>query len=226
MKFGKIDYINLLPFYVFIKKNIKNSRIKQSIGYKKSYPSEINRKFRKKEVNIAFISSIESNKRDIRCKNIGIVAKKEVISVLIDPKKSGDDSESATSNMLAKVLNIKGKVIIGDKALKLYLKNPNYYIDLAKIWREKTDLPFVFARLCFNKKSPFFEKLTDKFINTKVKIPQYILNNYAKKRGISKKDILKYLKLISYKIDYKSQKSLKIFFKKTKKINTTKHKIH
>ncbi len=49
MIFAKIDFINLLPFYVFIKKNIKSSQVKQIIGYKKSYPSKINKKFKKEK---------------------------------------------------------------------------------------------------------------------------------------------------------------------------------
>ncbi len=216
MKFGKIDYINLLPFYIFIKKNIRSSRVKKSIDYKKSYPSNINKKFARGEVSSAFISSIESDKKNLNCQDIGIIAKKEVLSVLVDISKNGEDKESATSNILAKVLKIDGKIIIGDKALKLHLQSPNKYIDLAKEWYDDTNLPFVFARLCFNKKLCLIKKITDKFIKNRVKIPQYILNQYSNERGISKKDILKYLDLISYKLDYQSKKSLKLFLKKAK----------
>jgi len=62
MIFGKIDFINLLPFYVFIKKNISSSQMKQIINYKKSYPSAINKKFAKRKIDAAFISSIASQK--------------------------------------------------------------------------------------------------------------------------------------------------------------------
>jgi len=51
--------------------------------------------------------------------------------------------------MLAKVLGLHGKITIGDKALKLFLSGTEG-VDLALRWKEKTDLPFVFARLCFN----------------------------------------------------------------------------
>ena len=217
MKFGRIDYLNLLPFFVFIKKNIKSSRVKQLINYKKSYPADINKKFLRGEIDGAFISSILSDKKRFKCQDLGIISKKEVFSVLIDSSEKGDDKESATSNILAKVLEIDGKIIIGDKALKLYLKNPIKYIDLAKEWQNRTNLPFVFARLCFNKKLPIFKKITDRFIKSEIKIPQYILTKYSQNRQIAKKDILNYLKLISYKLDYKSKKSLKLFLKKSKK---------
>ena len=135
---------------------------------------------------------------------------------MIDKSQKGDDVESATSNILAKILKIDGKIIIGDKALKLYLQNPTKYIDLAKEWQKITNLPFVFARLCFNKRLPKFKKITNKFIKNKIKIPHYLLDIYSKNRQISKSDILKYLKLISYKLDNKSEKSLKLFLKKAK----------
>ena len=80
MIFAKIDFINLLPFYVFIKKNIQSSQITQIINYKKSYPSSINKKFGSRTIDAAFISSIASKNADSL--DIGIVAQKEVLSVL------------------------------------------------------------------------------------------------------------------------------------------------
>jgi len=74
MIFGKIDYINLLPFYIFTKK-YKTSRFNQILHYKKSYPSKINYLFEKRQINAAFISSIKSKNKD--CFDLGIVAKDE-----------------------------------------------------------------------------------------------------------------------------------------------------
>jgi len=104
MLFGKIDYINLLPFHIFIKKYISSSQLKASINYKKSYPSKINEDFKYRRISGAFISSVKAfNKNQT---NIGIVAQKEVLSVLICEGKNQDDLESSTSNILAKVLNL------------------------------------------------------------------------------------------------------------------------
>ena len=47
-----------------------------------------------------------------------------------------------------------------------------------------------------------------------IKIPNYILSQYARERGILEKDIKEYLKLISYTIARKEQKALFIFLKK------------
>ncbi len=216
MIFGRIDYINLLPFYVFLKRRVKSSRLKQMAEYKKSYPSKINKKFKKQTIDAAFISSIESKK--YRCLKTGIIARKEVRSVIIKRGKEKIDTHSATSNILAKILKIKGEVLIGDKALKVYLENKNSYIDLSKLWYQKTKLPFVFARLCFHKDKKLYESLGNSFSKQKIKIPQYLLNRYSRTRGIEKKEILSYLDLIEYKINYKSEKSLKMFLKKAKNI--------
>jgi len=215
MIFAKIDFINLLPFYTFIKKNIKSSQIKQIINYKKSYPSLINKKFKKRQIDAAFISSIKSkNEKTI---DLGIVAKKDVLSVLVISGKNKDDFQSDTSNALAKVLNINGEVLIGDKALEYYYNNKNNnFIDLAKTWNEKYHLPFVFARLSYNKNQKYLNILANDFKKTNVKIPQYILKKYALRANITVKQLQEYLNKISYDISYKEKKSLKLFFKLTK----------
>lgn len=212
MIFGKIDFINLLPFNVYIKKSINSSQLKQIIEYKKSYPSNINKKFIRKNIDAAFISSIKSkNKKSL---DLGIIAKDEVLSVLVIPGKNKDDYQSETSNALAKILDLNGEVIIGDKALRYYYSNINdNFIDLAKQWKIQFNLPFVFAVLCVNKNEKQLKKLTQKFHKRHVKIPQYILNNYATKSNLSKNQILNYLKKIDYKIGTKEKKSLKLFFK-------------
>lgn len=211
MLFGKIDYINLLPFYIFAKRHIQSAQMKQSIAYKKEFPSAINHKFKRRKIDAAFISSVESKRGNFHALDIGIVAQDEIRSVLV---KEGDfmpDSHSATSNALAKMLDIHGEVIIGDKALRAYLKDPGAYIDLAKEWKRRYNLPFVFARLCVNKNRHFYEKLASKFKKTQVYIPQYILHRYAKSRGISTKEIKAYLALVSYDIGVNEKRSLKKF---------------
>jgi len=214
MIFAKIDFINLLPFYVFIKKNIQSTQLKQIINYKKSYPSAINKKFKKREIDSAFISSIASKKT--KSLDVGIVAQNEVLSVLALKGKYEKDYQSDTSNALAKVLDIDGKVIIGDKALQYYHQNDEDFVDLAEEWKKRYNLPFVFARLCYNKNEKILEKIAKKFLKTKVKIPQYILKKYTERSGLTTHQINEYLTKISYKISYKEKRSLKLFFKLTK----------
>lgn len=216
MLFGKIDYINLLPFHIYLKKSNLSNSIKKSCEFKKSYPSNINKKFSRRLVDGAFISSVESNKKNIHALNLGIIAKKRVDSVLVKKNTANaHDPHSATSNVLAKVLEIDGEVYIGDKALKLYLESPDEYIDLAAQWYEKYQLPFVFARLCVTKNLKIYKKIAAQFGSKKVRIPQYILKKYANERKIPPKEILKYLTLISYQIGKKESNSLKIFLKKS-----------
>ena len=195
---GHIDYLNLLPFYQFLKK--KNIKIKKGV------PSEINKLFEKRKIDAAFISSIKSKNK--KCFDVGIIAKKEVRSVLLCTG-SGEDKESATSNILAKQLNLKGKVVIGDKAFKE--KN---CIDLATEWYKRYKLPFVFARFCVNKEYKKYEKLINEFLKTKQKIPYLTLKKYADNLGISYKEAKEYLeKIIYYKIGWREKKALNKFLK-------------
>jgi len=216
--FGSISYLNLLPFKIYLKKNIRSSQLKQIINYKKDTPSSINRKFKQKRVDAAFISSIKS--KNCKCTNLGIVAKGAVYSVLVIKDRQIFDCESDTSNVLSLILNIKGKVIIGDKALKLYLENPKIeFKDLALEWQKKYSLPFVFARLCFNKHNKKIKKLALNFNSHKEKIPYYYLKIEAVKKGLTIKELKWYLKHISYNINHKEQKSLNKFFKLSKEVN-------
>ena len=215
MIFAKIDFINLLPFHIYIKKNINSSQIKSIIEYKKSYPSAINKKFKSRKVDSAFISSIASRHENFL--DFGIVAKDEVLSVLVIPGEDEKDFQSETSNALAKVLDYEGKVLIGDKALKFYHKNKNgNFIDLAKAWNDKYKLPFVFAVLCFNDNKKILNKYTKRFDKRKIKIPQYILKQYSQRTGISTSNILDYLDKIDYDLGLKEKQSLKLFLKLTK----------
>ncbi len=214
MLFGSISYLNLLPFQVFLKRYIKNSATKMSFRYKRAVPSQINKALKRREVNAAFISSITSQK--CKCTNLGIIANRKVYSVLLLKGEDESDPASASSNQLAKILDLKGRVLIGDAALKHYLDGGEG-IDLAEVWHRETGLPFVFARLCYNRHGKTIKKLAYDFSRTKVKIPQYILKQEAKKRGITAKQLSWYLEHIYYDMDDKAKKSLKLFLKKSKK---------
>jgi len=210
--FGKIEYLNLLPFHTFMKRFTKGSSQKMSMHFKKGVPANINQKFLTRRVDAAFISSIKAR----RFSNIGlgIIAKKEVLSVLVIPGDTRtNDKESATSNILAQVLGIQGEVLIGDKALKYYLTDGER-IDLAKVWHDKHQLPFVFALLCYHKDQKLYKRIKTNFLRSKVKIPQYILQEASQRTGIEKKEILHYLEYISYEVDLQAKRGLKKFYQK------------
>jgi len=203
MLIGHIDYLNLLPFYQFLKK--------KGIKVKKSYPAEINEWFEKGIIDAASISSVKAKNK--KCLNAGIAANKKVKTVLVCPGE-GDDFESATSNVLAKVLKIKGRVVIGDKAFK-----ENNCIDLAKVWHQKYKLPFVFALFCTNKNQKKYKKLINEFLIKKQKIPYSVIKKYAQKAGISTKEAKDYLdNIIYYKIGWREKKALKTFWQLSKSI--------
>lgn len=213
--FGKIDFLNLLPFHVFMKRYARTLRTHQSLNYHKGVPSILNRSFAARRIDAAFISSITA--KNCVSFNVGIVAKREVLSVLSLPcDKNKKDADSATSNLLAQLLMVKGEVLIGDKALRYYYNSGGEYTDLGKVWNEQTGLPFVFALLCSHNHTHEFKKLSYAFIKNPIKIPHYILMENAKKSNLTAKQITHYLQYISYKIGEKEKRGYKKFLKEAK----------
>jgi len=206
--FGSISYLNLLPFQVFLKRRLKHNASRMSFHYKRAVPSQINKALKRKSVHAAFISSVESPRYS--CTDLGIIAHNKVYSVFLLKGENQTDPASATSNQLARVLDLQGKVLIGDAALKYYLDGGEG-IDLAQAWHDKTGLPFVFARLCYNKHGKTVKKLAKAFAQSNIKIPQYLLKREAKKRGITPKQLTWYLEHIHYEMDWKAKRSLKKF---------------
>lgn len=215
MIFGKIDFLNLLPFHVFMKRYAKTLNVQQSLNYHKGVPSTLNRSFATRRIDAAFISSITA--RNCHHFNIGIVAKKNVLSVLSLPGVvHKNDTHSATSNLLAQVLDMEGEVLIGDKALRYYY-NGGESIDLAHVWYEKTNLPFVFALLCTHYHNNELKRLSRAFIQKPIKIPYYILKDNAIKSDLTAAQIQHYLRHISYHIGEKERRGFNKFMKEAKK---------
>jgi chorismate dehydratase len=234
MILAKIDFINLLPFDIFCKKFL-HSHHYQIMQYKQNYPTKINQYFKNKKINASFISSIEALKY-IKFKKIGakyflkyknnkltaiaIVAKSAINSVLCikNGKQKQNtlvlDKKSATSNALAKILKLEGKILIGDDALRYYHKHineQNNFIDLAQEYKNKYSLPFVFALFVANNNFVYTNNLAKTFVKTNIKLPYYVLNKTANNNNLSIKQIKLYLKLVTYKIGHKEIKSLKLF---------------
>ncbi|BDA06662.1 MqnA/MqnD/SBP family protein [Helicobacter pylori] len=214
MRFGKIDYLNMLPFDVFIKSYPTPCHFKQFLRLKKTYPSKLNKSFLFRRIDAGFISSIAGYQFALHSHSLGIVAYKEVLSVLVVDAKNAFDKESASSNALSQVLGLKGEVLIGNKALQFYYSNPKKdFIDLAALWYEKKRLPFVFGRLCYYQNKDFYKRLSLAFKHKKTKIPYYILKEAALKTNLKRQDILNYLQKIYYTLGKKEQSGLKAFYR-------------
>lgn len=219
MIFGKIDFLNLLPFHVFMKRYARTLRTHQSLNYHKGVPSTLNRSFATRRIDAAFISSITA--RNCVSFNVGIVAKREVLSVLsLTCNENKKDTDSATSNLLAQLLHVHGEVLIGDKALRYYY-NGGEHTDLGKAWNEKTGLPFVFALLCSHNHTDEFKRLSHAFVRKPIKIPYYILMENARKSNLTAAQITHYLQYISYKIGGKEKLGYKRFLKEAKERGLT-----
>lgn len=197
-----------------MKRHIRHSGMKIGMNYKKNVPSQINKALKSRQIDAGFISSIASEK--YHCTDLGIIADQVVHSVLVVEGEDEPDQESASSNRLAKILGLQGKVLIGDKALKYHLDG-GQGVDLATAWHDETQLPFVFGRLCCVSNCSQIRKLSQRFSRQSIKIPQYILKREAEKREISAKQLLWYLKHIEYNMNHKSKKSLKLFLRKAKR---------
>ncbi|OBV28743.1 hypothetical protein BKN38_09185 [Helicobacter sp. CLO-3] len=263
MRFGKIQYLNLLPFDVFLKSYPAPSRFKSAAFARKSYPSKLNQSFFFRRIDAGFISTIAGYRASLnhRATKSGIIAKGDVWSVIVIPHdddkanaekkdspnlskkaeskkqashishsntastanienitnhanaaKSTKDYQSDTSNALSDVLGLNGSVLIGDRAL-LYRYQGGAHIDMGKAWFDKHRLPFVFGRLCFNRYEALYTRISSLFNARHIKIPQYILEKYAKETQIPKKYILEYLTHIYYKIDKKESISISRFYR-------------
>ncbi|HEX5669921.1 MAG TPA: MqnA/MqnD/SBP family protein [Sulfuricurvum sp.] len=197
-----------------MKRYAKSLKFQQSLNYHKGVPSALNRAFASRRIDAAFISSITA--RNCRHFDVGIVAKQSVLSVLSLPCNTHkNDTDSATSNLLAQVLDIEGEVLIGDKALRYYYNGGNC-TDLAQVWHEKTALPFVFALLCTHRHNKELKQLSRAFIRHPIKIPHYILKENARKSGLTPAQVHHYLDHISYRIGEKEKRGLKKFMKSTR----------
>jgi len=219
MIFGSISYLNLLPFQVYMKRRFPATQYQQMLRWRRAVPSAINREFRRGRVHAAFISSIAS--RGCRCTDLGIVADGPVYSVFVLPGKSAEDRESATSNVLARILGLGGEVIIGDKALRHYLGGGEG-TDLSEAWKERTGLPFVFARLCYRGKGKTIRKIAGEFGSKEWKIPQYLLEKAAGEKGITPSQLRWYLEHIGYRMGWREKKALKLFLKRARKVGSRK----
>lgn len=226
MRFGKIEYLNLLVFDVFIKQYNMTSSPKSIFHFKKSYPSKLNKDFLFRRIDAGFISSIagEKSHRMMKACDVGIIAQKKVWSVLAIHSDSSEDYQSATSNALCKILQLKGQVIIGDRALKYYYshRDNKNFTDMAEIWYKKTHLPFVFGRMCVNSHLKFYQNIIISFTRKLgrgksrfkgIKIPHYILINSVNRVGIDKSFALSYLQNIYYVLGNKEKCGLLRFYR-------------
>lgn len=147
MRFGKIDYLNLLPFEVFMKQYPKTAQTRAFYSAFKSYPAKLNKQFLFGKIDAGFISSIMASRNfkgrsnpQIKALSAGIIAKKRINSVIVLRGENKNDYQSASSNALARVLGVNGRVLIGDRALKEVLKIKKNQIDSIKSNSKKHEI--------------------------------------------------------------------------------------
>lgn len=215
MRFGRIEYLNLLPFHIFMKRYLRSSQSQMMFRHSGGVPSAVNRDYRLRRIDAAFISSIRARReKDL---GLGIIADGEVQSVLLIPSDvPGTDSASETSNVLAAVLGLHGRVLIGDPALRAFLAGVEA-VDLAAAWKARYGLPFVFAVCAYQGGGAQMERMGRAFGRRRQKIPQYLLARAAKRTGVAPNDILEYLTHINYRLDHRARRSLNRFWRLAEK---------
>ncbi|MHC3995100.1 MqnA/MqnD/SBP family protein [Thiomicrolovo sp. ZZH C-3] len=215
MRFGRIEYLNLLPFHVFMKRYLRSSQSQMMLRHGANVPSAINRAYRARKIDAAFISSIRAKGQ--KHLNLGIIADGPVQSVLLIPSESPQtDTASETSNALTRVLGLEGRVIIGDPALRAYLEGVEA-LDLAEEWHKRHGLPFVFGLLSYQSHAKQLQQLARAFARRRQKIPQYLLKRASVRTGVRPQDILAYLEGIHYRMDHRAHRSLRLFWRLAEK---------
>ena len=113
MRFGKIQYLNLVPFDVFLKSYPLHSRFKLAAFARKSYPAKLNQSFFFRRIDAGFISTIAGykshQKRKATC--AGIIAKGAVWSVLaIDVESSLKPPLDSSTKVARAAISAKASV--------------------------------------------------------------------------------------------------------------------
>ncbi|MBD3800158.1 MAG: hypothetical protein IE886_01665 [Campylobacterales bacterium] len=215
MRFGRIEYLNLLPFHVFMKRYVRSSQSQMMLRHGSNVPSAINRAYRMRKIDAAFISSIRAKGQ--KHLNLGIIADGPVQSVLLLPSETPQtDTASETSNALVRVLGLEGRVLIGDPALRAYLEGVEA-LDLAEEWHKRYGLPFVFGLLSYQANEKQMRRLGRAFARRRQKIPQYLLKRASARTGVKPREILAYLEGIRYRLDHRARRSLHLFWRLTEK---------
>jgi chorismate dehydratase len=241
---GKIPYLVCAPFF----QNLKNDR---EIVYQIGHPAELNRSLRESKIDLAPTSSIEyaRNSKDyLLLPNICTGGKNGVGSVLLVsnlPIEELDWSQvqctdaSETSIALLKVLFAiryskplnsnegvasQANLFIGDEALRQGSNSKwPYRYDLAELWYEWNQLPFVFGlwicrKDCLSQKEAslkaFYEDLIQS-VGLFNKETSETLQKWEQSfpSGYSSDKWTEYFELLNYEFKEEQKKSLELFYK-------------
>ena len=150
MRIGAIHFLNAEPLCGHLSRNDPRWQIVDSS------PSELARSLRNGTIDVGLVPQVEACRRpDYRIlEGHCISCLGEVASILLFHKKPWEalqrvavDQASNSSVALLQVLRhlVDAVLLIGDAALKHRTRSPLDRIDLGMAWKQRTDLPFVFA---------------------------------------------------------------------------------
>lgn len=241
---GRIDYINNLPFFTpFDRKKIQWNGTWHKGSPSECNRLLKEEKLPMALVSSAFY--LKNKKKLQRFSPFCVAAKAAVLSVALFSRCGIENlhkknilitPESFSSYCLLKVLCEKfygiypqyiqkndqstqydAFVVIGDKALKMPLLKGYRKYDLAHVWKEKTQLPFVFGLFACGKSpqakksAKEFSYLLQKAYAWSCKNPKIIYEEARKRVDLPLKTIENYFSKLSYQLDAAMLESLELF---------------
>ena len=238
LKIGKIKYLNVYPFYTAQNKyDSDNIFVEGEPSYLNELlckgeidisPSSSFEYFRNPDKYFIIPDISISSSRKVLSVNLLLKTKLEALeneTVYLTPA-------SATSNALIQIilkefynkknvkfnflnsnrLSDKNHILIGDAALKVYFDKPNdfYIYDIAELWFNATQLPFVFAlwmvrKNCKSKKDEINNFIKQLLIEKEnLTIPEYY-------NGFDSEKLKEYFNAIDYNLNNAHIESLSLF---------------
>lgn len=231
-KFGFTNYINSYPLIA----GFLHQKVKIEADLIEDVPTNLNQYLREGKLNFSFVSTAEYMQHQDRytlVPNFGIGAKAEVKSVMLYHRGNletliGMTSQSATSVALLKYLckevwkiNATFEVMQPNKEYEAFLligndallfQDPAYEaIDLAKAWKEHTNLPMIFAVLaCKNSDFPFEAQLKES-LKWSLEHKNQLVDEIHHKFALSKTIISSYFNCLTYLFGNKENEALHLF---------------
>lgn len=238
--FGFIDFIHSYPLNGAFRLN----KIDPCAHLSYETPKVLATLLKAQKLDGAFISLTDYLEGDFLPTSYGIAAEKSILSVnlylkkerLHDGARIGVTPLSRTSILLLKILchyfwrvtplfetldrarpfsAYDGVLLIGDEALKQLIIPEFITYDLADLWYQYTQLPFVFALLALQKETkatPFLQKIGESLEFAKSH-PQKILSLAQEKTGLPEDLIQKYYTLCHFVLDERHHTSITLFKK-------------
>ena len=227
LKLGLFSYVHSLPLHLGL-----SCDALQQLELNFGTPYELNYRFHQANSDCSFVSLSQAIDHNYLQAPLGIISTTQIKSVLLHVKpyffekkhiSCVLDQSSQTAVRLLKILlsffwkksfeiSTQGdaRLLIGNQALQEH--TDDLVIDLAKIWYEWTQLPFVFGTLCYHPHvciTPIMTWIQDS-IDSCFRNKQALLQE-ASKTILDQNKLDCYFQFLKYRIESKELESIQLF---------------